>query len=92
MSDTADPLAAGAAPGSAAAATDGAATASTHGSAGASVHADPVGHAEPAGHGTHAGETEALGPIDPLAWGAGALGVLLGLVIALCFALATGGV
>jgi hypothetical protein len=91
MSDTAEPLAAGAHLGAVRAATDGASTASTNGSAGASVHADPVGHAEPASHGNHAGETEPLGPIDPLAWGAGALGVLLGLVIALCLALATGG-
>lgn len=37
-------------------------------------------------------EGEPLGPIDPLAWGAGALGVLLGLVVAACFALATAGV
>ncbi len=48
------------------------------------------------GHGAHgergAEEAEDLGPIDPLAWGAGALGVVLGLVVAFCFALATGGV
>ncbi|MEA2632720.1 MAG: hypothetical protein QOE66_2939, partial [Chloroflexota bacterium] len=29
------------------------------------------------------------GPIDVAAWGAGALGVLLGAVVAICFVLAT---
>ena len=37
----------------------------------------------------HADATDALGPIDVLAWGAGALGVALGLVVAACFVLAT---
>ena len=32
---------------------------------------------------------DALGPIDVFAWGAGALGVALGLVVAACFVLAT---
>jgi hypothetical protein len=41
------------------------------------------GHDDPA-HGE-----EALGPIDVAAWGAGALGVLLGAVVAICFVLAT---
>jgi hypothetical protein len=36
----------------------------------------------------HGGET--LGPVDVAAWGAGALGVVLGLVVAVCFVLATG--
>jgi len=35
------------------------------------------------------GVDEALGPIDVFAWGAGALGVVLGLVVAACFVLAT---
>lgn len=48
-------------------------------------------HDADAGHGA-AEEGEPLGPIDPLAWGAGALGVVLGLAVAFCFALATGGV
>jgi len=43
------------------------------------------------GHDDHAhGAGEGLGPIDTMAWGAGALGVLLGLVVAACFVLATG--
>lgn len=37
------------------------------------------------------GGSEALGPIDPLAWSAGVLGVILGLVVAACFVLATAG-
>jgi hypothetical protein len=38
------------------------------------------------------GDGQALGPVDVMAWGAGALGVLLGLVVAFCFVLATGGI
>jgi hypothetical protein len=59
---------------------------------GAHLHAEPAAH-EPADlHGGHgAADVEPLGPIDPLAWGAGAMGVVLGLVIAACFALATSG-
>ena len=37
----------------------------------------------------HADAADALGPIDVLAWGAGALGIALGLVVAACFVLAT---
>jgi hypothetical protein len=40
-------------------------------------HVDPVEAEEP------------LGPIDVTAWGAGIVGVAIGLVIAFCFALAT---
>ncbi len=43
-----------------------------------------TGHAD----GDH-GE-EALGPIDLAAWGAGALGVAIGLLMAFCFAIAVG--
>ena len=39
----------------------------------------------------HADEWEP-GPIDVTAWGAGALGVLAGLIVAACFALATAAV
>jgi hypothetical protein len=38
-------------------------------------------------HIAHGGPT--LGPIDVQAWGAGVLGVALGLVVALCLVLAT---
>ena len=40
-------------------------------------------------HDSHADAADALGPIDVFAWGAGALGVALGLVVAACFVLAT---
>ncbi len=41
-------------------------------------------------HADHAdGAGEDLGPIDVFAWGAGVLGVALGLVVAACFVLAT---
>jgi hypothetical protein len=35
---------------------------------------------------------EPLGPIDAVAWSAGILGVGLGLVVAVCFVLAAGGI
>jgi hypothetical protein len=48
-----------------------------------------VGDDHGAGHGH--GEAEVpLGPVDVVAWGAGLLGVLLGGVTALAFALSTG--
>ena len=37
----------------------------------------------------HDDDTDPLGPIDVYAWGAGALGVVLGLAVAWAFALAT---
>lgn len=44
-------------------------------------------------HDPHAADAadaaDALGPIDVFAWGAGALGIALGLVVAACFVLAT---
>ena len=40
-------------------------------------------------HDAHADAADALGPIDVFAWGAGALGAALGLVVAACFVLAT---
>jgi hypothetical protein len=41
------------------------------------------------GHDDHAHEDAPLGPIDTFAWGAGILGVVIGLVIAFCFVLST---
>ena len=49
---------------------------------------DDGGHGHDA-HG-HDHDAGALGPLDPAAWGAGLLGVLLGGVTALAFALSTG--
>jgi hypothetical protein len=40
----------------------------------------------------HASEDATLGPVDGAAWGAGALGIGVGLLIAVCFALATGAI
>jgi hypothetical protein len=42
------------------------------------------------GHDDHAHAEDALGPIDVAAWGAGALGIALGVAVAFCFAMATG--
>lgn len=49
---------------------------------------DELGH----GHDEDGHDGEALGPIDSTAWAAGLVGVALGLVVALCFVLATSGV
>ena len=48
-------------------------------------------HGEDHGHDDHAhGEGEELGPLDTAAWGAGALGIAAGLVVAAVMALSTG--
>ena len=60
------------------------------GHAGAVEHHLPDDHGDDHGHDDHAHAEEALGPIDIAAWGAGAAGVVIGVVIAACFALATG--
>jgi ABC-type Zn2+ transport system substrate-binding protein/surface adhesin len=57
---------------------------------GAVDHHETGDHGDDHGHDDHGHDEEALGPIDLAAWGAGALGVVLGLVIAACFAIATG--
>jgi hypothetical protein len=59
------------------------------GHAGAVAHHSLDDHGEDHGHDDHAQAEETLGPIDVAAWGAGAIGVLIGIAIALCFALAT---
>jgi hypothetical protein len=56
---------------------------------GAVGHHLPDDHGEDHGHDDHAHADETLGRIDAAAWGAGIAGVLIGLAIALCFALAT---
>jgi len=55
------------------------------------VH-DAVDHGEDHGHDDHAHGAEALGPIDTWAWGAGALGLVVALIMVFCFGLATSGV
>lgn len=52
----------------------------------------PDDHGEDTEHDDHAHPSEALGPVDVPAWAAGAAGVLLGLVVAVCLALATGAI
>ena len=60
------------------------------GHAGAVVHHTLDDHGDDHGHDDHAHEAEeALGPIDGAAWGAGLLGVVIGLAVAFCFVLAT---
>lgn len=49
-------------------------------------HHAPSDHGDDHGHGD---DEEPLGPVDRAAWGAGVLGVVIGLVIAFCFVLAT---
>lgn len=47
-------------------------------------------HGDDTEHDDHAHAEEPLGPIDTQAWGAGILGVALGLAVAVAFMLATG--
>jgi hypothetical protein len=58
------------------------------GRVGAAAHHAVDDHGGDDGHDDH-GHEEALGPIDGAAWGAGLLGVLIGLAVAFCFVLAT---
>jgi hypothetical protein len=58
---------------------------------GAVAHHASDDHGEDHGHDDHAHDDSLpLGPIDIYAWGAGILGVALGLGVALAFALSTG--
>ena len=60
------------------------------GHAGAVAHHATDDHGDDHGHDDHAHGEEALGPIDVPAWGAGLVGVLLGLAVVVAFVLATG--
>jgi hypothetical protein len=61
------------------------------GHAGAVAHHSTDDHGEDHGHDDHAhGDTDPLGPVDTLAWGAGVIGVVLGLAVAFAFASSTG--
>jgi len=62
----------------------------TPGHAGAVEHHSTDDHGDDHGHDDHAHADEALGPIDVKAWGAAILGLALGTVVAVCFALTTG--
>ena len=57
---------------------------------GSSAHGDAAGH-DAGGHDAHDAHGEALGPIDAPAWAAGAVGILLGLVVVACMWAATRG-
>jgi len=54
-------------------------------------HGSTADHGSDHGHDDHAhGAAATLGPMDVRAWGAGALGILLGLVVAVAIALSSG--
>ncbi len=63
-----------------------------HGGQHPHADADPHGGADAHAdvHAEHGHDEMALGPVDVAAWGAGILGVALGLVTAFSFALSTG--
>ena len=47
-------------------------------------------HGDDHAHDDHGHDDEPLGPIDTVAWGAGVLGMVLGIAVAIAFVLATG--
>jgi hypothetical protein len=48
-------------------------------------------HGDDHGHDDHAhGGEEALGPLDPWAWGAGLIGIGAGLIVAICLVIGAG--
>ena len=54
-------------------------------------HGAPDDHGDEHGHDDHGGHGgEALGPLDVRAWGMAALGILLGLLVAIAFLQALG--
>jgi hypothetical protein len=56
---------------------------------GAVAHHATDDHGDDHGHDDHAHVDAPRGPIDIWAWGAGALGVVLGIAVTACFVLAT---
>lgn len=58
----------------------------------AGLHHDVTDHGDDGEHDDHAHGEERLGPIDVFAWGAGLIGILIGVGIAAVFALATGAI
>ena len=55
-------------------------------------HGSPADHGADHGHDDHAHASEALGPIDLPAWGAGFLGIMLGIVAVVAIAIAAGAI
>ncbi len=60
------------------------------GHAGSVAHHATDDHGDDHGHDDHGHDDEPLGPIDTVAWGAGVLGMVLGIAVAIAFVLATG--
>lgn len=52
-------------------------------------HHEPTDHGDEHGHDDHAHVESPLGPVDVAAWGAGLLGLLISVVMAACFVVAT---
>jgi hypothetical protein len=55
-------------------------------------HGSAADHGADHGHDDHAHASEALGPVDLPAWGAGVLGVVLGLAVVVGIAIAAGAI
>jgi ABC-type Zn2+ transport system substrate-binding protein/surface adhesin len=60
-----------------------------HETSGEEDHHATSDHGDDGGHDDHGHGEDALGPIDTAAWLAGAVGVVLGIAVAVCFVLAT---
>lgn len=55
-------------------------------------HASPADHGSDHGHDDHGHAPDDLGPVDVPAWGAGLLGILLGIAVVIAFAIAAGAI
>ncbi len=55
-------------------------------------HGSSADHGSDHGHDDHAHDAEALGPIDTATWGAGVLGIILGIAVVVAIALASGAI
>jgi hypothetical protein len=55
-------------------------------------HGSTADHGADHGHDDHGHAAESLGPIDLPAWGAGVLGIVLGLIVVVAIAVASGAI
>ncbi len=55
-------------------------------------HGSTADHGADHGHDDHGHGPESLGPVDTAAWAAGVVGVVLGLVVVIAIALASGAI